>query len=396
MIEAESMTVSQASAPKRPSLKWLRYAAKSFITLTLATGWLVTAPIPPIQGQETPAARVGTMTVTLQPINPGKEFVGRIEARERVDLRARVTGFLEDVLFEDGQAVKEGDHLYKIEQAPFQAALSRAQGALEQARGQAAFADEQLARAEDLLKTQAGSAATRDQRLAEQLTAKGNVQIAGANVQTAQIDLDYTEIKAPISGLIGRTIVTRGNVVGPDRGVLTTIVSQDPMHVTIPVSQREFLTLQSADRVAAKDELAALIHFSDGSPYEHPGKIDFVDVSVNKATDSVAMRAVVPNPKGSLIDGQLVRVTLQLEQPVEKILVPQSALIADQQGIYVFAVEDGKAAVRRLTLGGQRGTSVIVDGGLAPGDQVIVEGISALRPGAPVSPYPATTLPKAG
>ncbi len=390
------MTVSQASAPKRPSLKWLRYAAKSFITLTLATGWLVTAPIPPIQGQEAPAARVGTMKIALQRINPGKEFVGRVEARERVDLRARVTGFLEEVLFTDGQAVKEGDPLYKIEQAPFQAALSRAQGALEQARGQAAFADEQLARAEDLLKTQAGSAATRDQRLAEQLTAKGNVQIAGANVQTAQIDLDYTEIKAPISGLIGRTIVTRGNVVGPDRGVLTTIVSQDPMHVTIPVSQREFLTLQSADRVAAKDELAALIHFSDGSPYEHPGKIDFVDVSVNKATDSVAMRAVVPNPKGSLIDGQLVRVTLQLEQPVEKILVPQSALIADQQGIYVFAVEDGKAAVRRLTLGGQRGTSVIVDGGLAPGDQVIVEGISALRPGAPVSPYPATTLPKAG
>ncbi|MDF2813465.1 MAG: bepF, partial [Microvirga sp.] len=298
------MTVSQASAPKRPSLKWLRYAAKSFVTLTLATGWLVTAPIPPIQGQEAPAARVGTMKIALQRINPGKEFVGRVEARERVDLRARVTGFLEEVLFTDGQAVKEGDPLYKIEQAPFQAALSRAQGALEQARGQAAFADEQLARAEDLLKTQAGSAATRDQRLAEQLTAKGNVQIAGANVQTAQIDLDYTEIKAPISGLIGRTIVTRGNVVGPDRGVLTTIVSQDPMHVTIPVSQREFLTLQSADRVAAKDELAALIHFSDGSPYEHPGKIDFVDVSVNKATDSVAMRAVVPNPKGSLIDGQ--------------------------------------------------------------------------------------------
>jgi membrane fusion protein (multidrug efflux system) len=377
-------------------LKWLRYVAKSFITLTLATGWLVTAPIPPIQGQEAPAARVGTLTIALQRINPGKEFIGRVEARERVDLRARVTGFLEEVLFTDGQAVKEGDPLYKIEQAPFQAALSRAQGALEQARGQAAFADEQLARAEDLLKTQAGSAATRDQRLAEQLTAKGNVQIAGANVQTAQIDLDYTEIKAPISGLIGRTIVTRGNVVGPDRGALTTIVSQDPMHVTIPVSQREFLTLQSADRVAAKDELAALIHFSDGSPYEHPGKIDFVDVSVNKATDSVAMRAVVPNPKGSLIDGQLVRVTLQLEMPVEKILVPQSALIADQQGIYVFAVEDGKAAVRRLTLGGQRGTSVIVDGGLAPGDQVIVEGISALRPGAPVSPYPATTLPKAG
>lgn len=385
-----------ASTPKRPSLKWLRYAAKSLIMVTLATGWLVTAPIPPIQGQEASAARVGTMEITLQPINPAKEFVGRIEARERVDLRARVTGFLEDVLFKEGQAVKEGDHLYKIEQAPFQAALSRAQGALDQARGQAAFADEQLARAEELLKTQAGSAATRDQRLAEQLTAKGNVQIAAANVQTAQIDLDYTEIEAPISGLIGRTSITKGNVVGPDRGVLATIVSQDPMYVTVPVSQREFLSLNSSDRTAARNELEALIRFSDGSAYDLAGRIDFIDVSVDRSTDSVTMRAVVPNPNGRLIDGQLVKVSLQLEQPIEKILVPQSALIADQQGFYVFVVEDGKAAIRRVTLSRASGTNTVIESGLTAGDQIIVEGIATLRPGAPVSPYPAATQPKAG
>lgn len=390
------MTVSQASAPKHSSLRWLRPAAKSFITVTLAMGWLIGVAIPPTRGQEAPAPRVGTMDVSLRPINPAKEFVGRIEARERVDLRARVTGFLEDVLFKDGQAVKEGDRLYKIEQAPFQAALSRAQGALEQARGQAAFAEEQLGRAEDLLKTQAGSAATRDQRLAEELTAKGNVQIAEANVQTAQIDLGYTEINAPISGLIGRTGVTRGNVVGPDHGVLVTIVSQDPMHVTIPVSQREFLSLNGSDRGAAGNELEALIRFSDGSSYDFPGKIDFIDVSVDRNTDSVTMRAVVPNPNGRLIDGQLVTVTLQLEQPVEKILVPKAALIADQQGFYVFAVEDGKAAIRRVTLGGASGTNTIIDSGLTAGDQIIVEGIATLRPGAQVSPYPAATLPKAG
>ncbi|MCX5493343.1 efflux RND transporter periplasmic adaptor subunit [Kaistia dalseonensis] len=367
------------------------------LLVALMVGLCLTAPGSFAQAQDAPPVRVGTLTVTLQPINPGKEFVGRIEARERVELRARVTGFLQEVSFQDGQPVKEGDLLYRIEPAPFQAALSRAQGALEQARGQAAFADAQLSRAEDLLKTQAGSAATRDQRLAEQLTAKGNVQIAEANVQAAEIDLGYTEIRAPISGLIGRTNITRGNVVGPDRGVLTTIVSEDPMHVTVPVSQREFLTLRSADRVAAKDELAALIHFSDGSPYEHPGKIDFVDASVNRSTDSVTMRAVVPNPNGRLIDGQLVKVTLQLETPIEKILVPQSALIADQQGFYVFVVEDGKAAIRRVTLDDEIGTSVVVDSGLTVGDQIIVEGISTLRPGAPVSAQPATMLqPKAG
>ncbi|MFT0862196.1 efflux RND transporter periplasmic adaptor subunit [Ancylobacter sp. G4_0304] len=363
----------------------------------LLAGLFLAAPASPATAQDVAPLRVGTLTIAMQPINPAKEFVGRIEARERVELRARVTGFLQDVLFQDGQAVKEGDLLYRIEPAPFQAALSRAQGALEQARGQAAFADQQYTRAQELLQSQAGSAAMRDQRLAEQLTAKGNVQIAEANVQAAEIDLGYAEVKAPITGLIGRTSITRGNVVGPDRGVLTTIVSQDPMHVAIPVSQREFLTLKSADRVAAKDELAALIHFSDGSPYDHPGKIDFVDVSVNKATDSVTMRAVVPNPNGRLIDGQLVRVTLQLETPVEKILVPQAALIADQQGFYVFVVEDGKAAIRRVTLGNEIGTSAVVDSGLAVGDQLIVEGLSTLRPGAPVSVRPAAVLPaKAG
>ena len=343
----------------------------------------------PATAQDAATVRVGTLAATPQPINPAKEFVGRIEARERVDVRARVTGFLQDVLFEDGQTVKEGDLLYRIEPEPFQAALSRAQGALDQARGQSAYADQQYARAEELLKTQTGTAATRDQRLAEQLTAKGNVQIGEANVQTAQIDLGYTEIKSPISGLIGRTAVTKGNVVGPDRGVLTTIVSQDPMHVIIPVSQREFLKLKSDDRTAAKQELTALIRFSDGSAYDHPGKIDFIDVSVDRATDSVTMRAEVANPNGRLIDGQLVKVT------IEKILVPQSALLADQQGFYVFVVEDGKAAVRRVTLGREVNMNASVETGLSPGDQVIVEGLATVRPGAPVSTYPAPVLPKA-
>ncbi|HWJ74863.1 MAG TPA: efflux RND transporter periplasmic adaptor subunit [Kaistia sp.] len=348
------------------------------------------------QAQDATPVRVGTVVVEAQPINPAKEFVGRIEAKERVAIRARVTGYLSDVLFKEGQQVKEGDLLYKIESEPFEAAVAQAQGALDKARGQSAFADAQLVRAQELLKTQSGTQATRDQRQAEQLTAKGDVQIAEANLKTAEINLGYTEIKSPINGLIGRTSVSRGNVVGPDSGVLTTIVSQDPMFVSMPISQREFLTLKSADRMTGTGALTALIRFSDGTAYEFPGKIDFVDVSVDRATDSVLVRAEVANPNGLLIDGQLVKVALQLEEPVEKILVPQSALIADQKGIYVFVVEDGKAATRRLTLGGESGTSAIVDDGLKAGDQVIVQGIEALRPGVPVTATPASTLPGAG
>ena len=270
-------------------------------------------------------------------------------------MRARVTGYLQEVLFKEGDAVKEGAPLYRIEQEPFQAAVEQARGALVKAKGQAVNATGQLERAQTLLAKQSGSIADRDKRLAEEQTAKGDVLVSEANLQTANINLGYTEIKAPISGLIGRTSVTKGNVVGPDSGILTTIVSQDPMYVTIPVSQREFLQLEGDQRQTGGAALTVNLRFSDGSAYELPGKINFVDVSVDRATDSVLVRASVPNPQGRLIDGQLVKVTIAGEKPQEKVLVPQSALIADQQGVYVFIVEDGKAAVRRLKLGGESG-----------------------------------------
>ena len=233
----------------------------------------------------------------------------------------------------------------------------------------------------------------RDQRVAEEQTAKGDVLVAEAALQTAKINLGYTEIKAPISGLIGRTSVTKGNVVGPDSGVLTTIVSRDPMYVTVPVSQREFLQLEGKDRRDAGNGVTVNLRFSDGSVYDFPGKINFVDVSVDRATDSVLVRATVPNPKGQLIDGQLVQVSIQGDKPEEKILAPQAALIADQQGVYVFVVDDGKAAVRRLKIGGESGPNVIVDSGLDAGEQVIVEGVEALRPGSPVIASPAAKTP---
>ncbi len=251
----------------------------------------------------------------------------------------------------------------------------------------------QLGRAETLLNKQSGSVASRDQRMAEEQTAKGDALVAEASLQTANINLGYTEIKAPISGLIGRTSVTKGNVVGPDSGVLTTIVSQDPMYVTVPVSQREFLSLEAGKRREGGAAFTARLRFSDGSAYEYPGKFNFIDVSVDRATDSVTVRASFPNPKGQLIDGQLVKVSIEGDKPEEKILIPQSALIADQQGVYVFVVEDGKAAVRRLKLGGESGPNAIVESGLEGGEQVIVEGVEALRPGSPVIASPAAKTP---
>jgi membrane fusion protein (multidrug efflux system) len=306
-----------------------------------------------------------------------------------VEIRARVTGFLEAVLFQEGGPVKQGDVLYRIERESFDAAVQQARGSLLEAQGNYANATAQRARAEDLVKTSATSRAVLDERVAAEKAAQGQVVIADANLKTATVNLGYTEIVAPISGQAGRSRLTKGNVVGPDSGALTTIVSRDPMYVTFPVSQREFLKVEEASRKAEQQALGVRIRFSDGSTYDKSGRINFVDVTVDRATDTVLVRATMPNPNGVLIDGQLVRVSVESDKPQEKVLVPQAALIVDQQGTYVFVVADGKAAVARVKLGGESGPYVIVDDGLKGGEQVVVQGMESLRPGAAVVASPA-------
>lgn len=336
------------------------------------------------------AVPVGTVMAEKRAITQTADFVGRIEAVNRVDIRARVTGYLEEVLFKDGSAVTEGAPLFRIERAPFEAAVEQAKGALERAQGTLQNASLQRQRAEDLLRTNAGSVAVRDQRVAEEKGAQGDATTAEANLKTAQINLGYTEIKAPIAGRIGRTKVTKGNVVGPDSGVLAQIVSDNPMYVTFPVSQREFLALKTNRLPADGQAPLVSLKFSDGSSYEQKGRVDFVDVSVERATDTVLVRATLPNPDGKLLDGTLVRVAVQAPQTEEKVLVPQSALIADQQGGYVFAVEDGKAVAKRVKVGAEAGAYVVIEQGLVGNEQIVIQGLQNLRPGVPVLASPVT------
>ena len=191
--------------------------------------------------QQPTAIPVGTLAAELRPITKTTDFVGRVEAIERVEIRARVTGFLQDILFKEGATVKEGDILYRIEPESFQAAVQQAQGALYEAQGKFANATAQRGRTEELVKTAAASRALLDERVGNEKEAQGQVVTADANLKTATVNLGYTEIVAPISGQVGRSKLTKGNVVGPDSGPLTVIVSRDPMYVTFPVSQREFL-----------------------------------------------------------------------------------------------------------------------------------------------------------
>ncbi|WP_239032012.1 efflux RND transporter periplasmic adaptor subunit [Paroceanicella profunda] len=320
------------------------------------------------------------------------DVVGRIEAQERVELRARVTGFLEAVLFEDGATVKAGDVLYHIEKDEFAAAVTQAEGTLQQDQAALKLAQVQLDRATALADRDTGTIARRDEAQAAADEAAGRITSDQAALARARINLGYTDITAPISGRIGRTAVTQGNVVGPDSGVLTTIVTQDPIYVTFPISQRVLRAYQVAGGDASAAASAAIdvkIAFSDGTTYDQSGTLDFIDVSVSRSTDTVIARAVMPNPDLVLRDGELITVTLSEKTPEEKIVIPQAALLSDRDGLYVFTVTDGKADRARVKTGPQHGTGVVIEDGLAEGDQVVIDGIEKLQPGVAVVAAPA-------
>jgi membrane fusion protein, multidrug efflux system len=348
----------------------------------------------PASAQQPPPSTVpvGVVRAELKPISKTADFVGRVESINRVQIVARVTGFLEQVKFKEGDMVKEGTPLYLIEQGLFKASVESAQGALERSKAAKTLTEIQLNRAQELLNRQAGTAVTRDQALAADQQSAGQILTDQANLETAKINFGYTEINSPIIGKIGRTNITKGNVVSPETGALTLVVSQDPMYVTFPVSQADVLAARKDGTTSIKD-IKVKLKFSDGSLYDQVGEINFVDVSVDRSTDSVTLRATIANPKGLLIDNQLVRVLLESGTPVEKVVIPQAALIADQEGVYVFVVTDGKAVVRRVRVGEESGTGITIDSGLSVGDLVIVEGLQSLRPGTPVraTPMPAAT-----
>jgi membrane fusion protein (multidrug efflux system) len=346
---------------------------------------------------------VGVVEAARQPITETSEFLGRVEAVSRVNVVARVTAFLEKRLFNEGSEIKQGDELYRLERGPFEADLAAKKAQVAQLQATLENAKLTTERARTLLGGPAGQQSTYDAAIANQRSLEAQVQAAQAQVQASQINLDYTDIRSPIDGRIGRTAVTEGNVVTPASGVLTTIVSQDPMHVVFPVSVRQGLELR--ERYTPKGGLVAVVlklRLTDGRVYEPTGKVDFVD-TIAQSTDTFTVRGVIPNvtlqnlsdagggPVRELTDGQFVTVMVEGVQPVEVLAIPRAAVLSDQQGDYVYVVAaDNKAEQRRIQLGQSTPTMASVLSGLSPGDKVIVEGLQRVRPGQPVSPGPAS------
>jgi membrane fusion protein, multidrug efflux system len=360
-----------------------------------------------VRAQPAPAGppAVGIVEAVKRPITETSEFLGRIGAVNLVNVVARVTAFLEKRLFIEGAEIKTGDELYHLERGPFEADLASKKAQVAQLQATLENAKLTTDRARTLLGGPAGQQSTYDAAIATQRSLEAQVQAAQAQVQSSQINLDYTEIRSPIDGKIGRTAVTEGNVVTPGSGVLTTIVSQDPMYVLFPISVRQGLELR--DRYATRGGFGAVVirlRLPDGRLYDQTGKLDFVDNTIVQSTDSFTVRGVVPNPLlhdlsatggpvRELTDGEFATVLLEGVQPVEVLAIPRSAVLSDQQGDYVFTVgADNKAEQHRIQLGQSTPTVAAVISGISLGDKVIVEGLQRVRPGQPVSPGPASAL----
>jgi membrane fusion protein (multidrug efflux system) len=318
-------------------------------------------------------------------------FVGRVVAINKVELRARVEGFLKEQRFKEGDRVAENQVLFMIEPDQYVAIVEQRLADVASAKANELNASAQLKRGQELLASKNIAQSKVDELQAAESVAKASVQQAQAALNAAELNLGYTQIIAPVAGRIGLANFTVGNLVSPSSGPLATLVSQDPIYVQFPVTQRELLEARRdiEDSGGNPKDVKVLVELPDGSQYDHTGRLDFVDVTTDETTDSITLRADIANPDGLLVDGQFVNIKLAVDAPEESVVVPQTALQVDQQGIYVFIVDqDQKAQIRRIQTGPTKGADVAVTQGLKEGELVIIEGIQKVRPGQEVKATP--------
>ncbi len=367
--------------------RWLAAAALVVLVLAAGAGWLLfgtPAKPPQAAAAQPPAPAVGVRLAAMKGVSQSFEFVGRVKAIEKVELRARVEGFLEKVLFREGQDVKAGELLYQIEKVQFQAAVDQAKANLAVAEAALTNAKVEYERSLELVKRNFTPQSQVDTNKAALDSATGRVMQAKAALTQAQVNLDYTDIRAPIDGRIGRTAYTVGNLVNPASGVLATIVSQDPIYVLFPVSVRDLEAIREARRKeeGGMAKIDIRVRLPSGQEYAQRGVWNLTDPQVDPQTDSLVMRATIPNPDRTLTDGQFVTAIIRERQEAPRLVVPQSALQVDQSGYYVLVVNDQhKVEQRRVQTGPQRGTDVVVTSGVKEGEQVMVDGIQKVRPG---------------
>ncbi|HEY5938324.1 MAG TPA: efflux RND transporter periplasmic adaptor subunit [Kofleriaceae bacterium] len=339
---------------------------------------------------------VGVVTVKVQEVPLVKELPGRTSAFRVAEVRARVNGIVQKRLFTEGSDVVENQPLFKIDPAPYQATLESALAQVSKGEAAVAAAKSLVERYGKLIESNAVSRQEYDDAVTKLKTAQADVAAARAAVKTARINVDYTTVRAPIAGRIGRAEVTEGAYVQQATATLLASVQQlDKLYVDVTWSSAEALAMRRAIASGAlkttAGEAKATIVLEDGRDYELPGVLQFADVSVDQSTGSIALRVIVPNPKGELLPGMFVRAKIDEGISPNAILVPQRAVTRDQAGKPMALIVDKSGKVDRRVLVTDRavGDSWLVTQGLAAGDQVIVDGLQKARPGTQVIAVPA-------
>ncbi len=332
-----------------------------------------------------PAPSVLVETIKEIDIAGSHSFTGRIEAMEKVGLRARVEGFLMPRLFDEGAIVKKDDVLFEIDPATYQINVSLAEANLSNAEAARTLAQITLDRQTELAARNSSAISKQqiDESSASLKQAEAAVKARQQDLDNAKLMLSYTKIAAPFDGKVGRATYSTGEYVNTSSQPLISLVRQDPVYVNFPLPQATRLEVRQQDK--DKSQFFVQLTLADGSVYPEKGSIEFADVTASLSTDSVSVRAKIANPKGLLIDQQIVEVNVVSKEPERRLVMPQSALLIDQQGSYALTVDgEGKVGIARLKLGKQRGTAIVVDSGLKAGDRVVVSAHQKARPGQKV------------
>jgi membrane fusion protein (multidrug efflux system) len=353
-------------------------------TLLLAACGEATAPSRP---DAAALPSVITAPVQAREVSSVLDYVGRSEASQRVELRARVTGALLERPFEEGSKVEVGTLMFKIAPEEFEAKRDSAQADVAKAEAALVEATKNFERYRDLVARDAASVARFDEATAREASARAELAAAKAALKSAKLNLGYTEISAPITGWTSRANADVGNIIGPDTGVLATLVQLDPIKVVFSIGEREYLNYIQRNRAGAAEKLKPRIKLADDTLYEHTGTFELIDNEVDPATGTIAIRVKFPNPDRLLVPGQFVSVVLTSDKPNARIVVSQAAVQENQAGPFVLVVNAEKLVEARSIKTGQRvGPDIVVKEGLDVGETIIVDGIQKVRPGAKVNP----------
>jgi len=342
-----------------------------------------------------PPVEVTVMTVAPRDTPVSYEYVGQTQSSHQVQIRARVAGFLDKRVYTEGSYVKAGDVMFRQDPKPFQAQLDAAKGALAEQEARLQTANDNLAQVKPLAALKALSQKELDDATGSQMAAAAAVQTAKANVETARLNLSYTTITTPVSGLTSFARVQDGAYVSGENSLLTYVEQVDPVWVNFTLSENDLLSLRSDQqagriRMPAKDAYEVEVVLADGSAYPHKGRITFANADFNPQTGTFLLRATIPNPKGELHPGAFVRARVLGVVRVNAILVPQQAVLQGAKGHFVVLVDkEGKAQMRGVQVGPWHGDDWFITGGLAAGDVVVTDGVARLAPGAAVKVVPA-------